>query len=700
MAREHDTLTKHHDLTTRLLALVASIVLVVGLMLVPALANADEGSGQAATGIASATDTADKAGTAKKTAADDTPILTDFPKKYFSVDEIDSQTYSTKTIIPKLTVTDDDTGSILATTDYSVSYQIDSGGTWVDVTEIINAGDYKVTVTGKNDYEGETIERPFTVTGAPVTITAKDAEKDYDRFPLRQPGFEVEGMPEGDMHIFIVEMTNDSVLTYADDIDNVIATVDGVDVTPYEATAVGNYLVTARNGELRVRKVWLQISAQQQAYTYNSSPQGPVGTYTDDLDKYVYVQGLVEGDNLTSITLSGSSTAAGYLLSQIKPTDAEIDYGKATGSYDINYVSGNLIINKAPLTITANEQAWKYNGTAQGLDNVIYTKNLDRYVTVEGIQGDDSLKSITLNGKATNAGEYAGKIMPSAASVVDPYGNENLYDYDITYVGGPLLIGKAAVLIKAKNQIYPYTGSPQGEHNETYTYDLDSKVEVVGLWGSDALTSITLNGQEINVGKYADKIMPSAAEFGGATGNYEVQYAPGTLIIERDLGPVAEYKVVSGASGSWSQGSDAVLTFTFKRTVDDDLTFSHFTGIKVDGTAVPQTDSSGKVNWTAEKGSVIVSLQPSFMETLAEGDHTISATFDDGVDATAPFAVKTASSNGNGNGGSSGNSSGNSSSGTTARTGDPLQSAAALALALSAAASIGLLLAARRLRRI
>ncbi|MBR3226128.1 MAG: hypothetical protein IKF78_12475 [Atopobiaceae bacterium] len=49
-------------------------------------------------------------------------------------------------------------------------------------------------------------------------------------------------------------------------------------------------------------------------------------------------------------------------------------------------------------------------------------------------------------------------------------------------------------------------------------------------------------------------------------------------------------------------------------------------------------------------GSVVVTLHPSYLETLGVGDHTLAAQFDDGNDAMAAFTVKdaTASSGGAG----------------------------------------------------
>ncbi len=96
------------------------------------------------------------------------------------------------------------------------------------------------------------------------------------------------------------------------------------------------------------------------------------------------------------------------------------------------------------------------------------------------------------------------------------------------------------------------------------------------------------------------------------------------------------YRNTEGAGGEWTKGSSDSLQMTFKRSVVDSETFSHFTGIRVDGKAVDASD------YTAEAGSVIIKLNPSFLETLTVGEHVLTVQFDDADDAEADFTVKEA----------------------------------------------------------
>ncbi|MBQ9043619.1 MAG: leucine-rich repeat protein [Eggerthellaceae bacterium] len=83
---------------------------------------------------------------------------------------------------------------------------------------------------------------------------------------------------------------------------------------------------------------------------------------------------------------------------------------------------------------------------------------------------------------------------------------------------------------------------------------------------------------------------------------------------------------------AYTKGSNEALSFTFKRTSYDNRTFERFEGILVDGAAV---DAS---SYTAVAGSVVVTLKAAYLETLAEGDHALTAQFADGS-ATADFKV-------------------------------------------------------------
>lgn len=140
-----------------------------------------------------------------------------------------------------------------------------------------------------------------------------------------------------------------------------------------------------------------------------------------------------------------------------------------------------------------------------------------------------------------------------------------------------------------------------------------------------------------------------------------------------------------GFGTTWTKGSGDSLRLTFKRIEDDDQTFNRFAGILVDGQSVAE----GTSNYTVAKGSAIISLQPSYLETLSVGQHVMKAVFDDG-EAQASFEVKAGSSNSDkADSGSAGSSSAATkpSSSNAAKTDDPLAALSAIAVTLAVASA-------------
>ena len=94
---------------------------------------------------------------------------------------------------------------------------------------------------GNGSNNGNGFRYSGTIETTKVTLSSKIAS-DILKFPLE----------EGDDHTFAVTMTTDSTITQPGTKPNVIASVDGVEVTTNVDTSVGNYHVTTKNGTLTV----------------------------------------------------------------------------------------------------------------------------------------------------------------------------------------------------------------------------------------------------------------------------------------------------------------------------------------------------------------------------------------------------------------------------------------------------------------
>ena len=126
-------------------------------------------------------------------------------------------------------------------------------------------------------------------------------------------------------------------------------------------------------------------------------------------------------------------------------------------------------------------------------------------------------------------------------------------------------------------------------------------------------------------GWYADEACTTAYNFNAPVGTSGATLYPKWIPIE--------YTLTEGANGSWTRGGEDGLVFRATRTNNGEATFEHFTGVKVDDNTL------GTSNYAATSGSVIVTLTPAYLATLAEGEHTLEIMFNDGSSVTTTFII-------------------------------------------------------------
>lgn len=108
-----------------------------------------------------------------------------------------------------------------------------------------------------------------------------------------------------------------------------------------------------------------------------------------------------------------------------------------------------------------------------------------------------------------------------------------------------------------------------------------------------------------------------------ATGH---RYENGKCTVCSAVDPAFKAMIIEGANGKWQKGSEDVLSFT------SNAAFVDFLKVQVDG---KDLDAS---NYTVEEGSTIVTLKPSYLETLSAGKHTLAIVSDTGT-AETEFTV-------------------------------------------------------------
>ena len=101
------------------------------------------------------------------------------------------------------------------------------------------------------------------------------------------------------------------------------------------------------------------------------------------------------------------------------------------------------------------------------------------------------------------------------------------------------------------------------------------------------------------------------------------------------------YQITEGENSSWSKGSKDKLVFRFIQCGIEDDAFESF--LAAGGKIYIDDVEISSDNFSAEKGSVIISIIPELLETLSVGEHTLTIKFENSVSFSTKFVVKAAS---------------------------------------------------------
>ena len=196
----------------------------------------------------------------------------------------------------------------------------------------------------------------------------------------------------------------------------------------FTPTLPSDYQPVTASVAINVQPAPLTITASAQSKTYGQTVAFGSGStlFTSS--------GLQNGDTIGTVTLAvsgnGGAATASVAGSPYTITPSAATGGTFTpGNYTITYATGNLTLNKAALTITANNRT-KTFGQAVTFAGTEFTPN--------GLLNGDTVTSVTLtsSGAAANA-TVAGSpysIVPSAAA------GSGLGNYAISYVNGLLTV--------------------------------------------------------------------------------------------------------------------------------------------------------------------------------------------------------------------------------------------------------------------
>ena len=356
----------------------------------------------------------------------------------------------------------------------------------------------------------------------------------------------------------------------------------------------------------------LRITASNQSKVYGTVANLGSTAFTSS--------GLVNGDTISSVTLSSTGSAATasvagspYAIVPSSPAGT----GFVAGNYNITYVNGSLTVTAAPLTITASAQSKTY-GVLANLGTTAFTAS--------GLANGDTVGGVTLTSTtgapATAAvGSYA--IVPSAATG----GTFTASNYNISYVNGTLTVTPAALVITPNAQSKTY--------GTTLTL-LGTAFTSTGLANGQTIGSVTLaSAGTVATASVSGSPYPITAS--NATGgtftpsNYSISYVPGVLTVTQATPTVSAWPTAaaitygSTLANSTLSGGTASVGGSFAFTTP---TLAPAAGTAAQSVTFTPTDNidyksvTGTVNVTVNKAALTVTANNQskvFGQTMTVG---------------------------------------------------------------------------------
>ncbi|MCC9018825.1 MBG domain-containing protein [Flavobacterium lipolyticum] len=489
------------------------------------------------------------------------------------------------------------------------------------------AGSYDITVGGgiSDKYDFTYAKGTLTVNKAQLTVTAGNQSRAYGAV---NPDLTVSysGFVNGD--------TAGSLTTVPSAATSAVASspLGSYDITVSGGTS-GNYDFTYVNGILTVNKAQLTVTAGNQSRAY--------GAVNPDLT--VSYSGFVNGDTAGSLTTAPSIATSAVASSSAGSYDITVS-GGISDKYDFTYVKGILTVNKAQLTVTAGNQSKAYGAVNPNLT-----------VSYSGFVNGDTAGSLT-----TAPSAVTSAVASSSAGSYDITVSGGSSDkYDFIYAKGILTIGKVPLIVTADNKSKIY-----GAANPVLTLsysgfvngDTAGSLTTVPSAATSAVASSPAGSYGITVS-------------GGTSGNYDLTYAAGTLIIGK-----APLTVRADNKSKVYGAANPVLTLSYSGFVNGDtvgslttapsattsavassstgtypITISGGTSGNYDFTYVNGTLTIGKTLLTVTQITVGTKVYPNPVKTInylmACGENNVNVALSNATNATftpaANFTINT-----------------------------------------------------------
>lgn len=318
------------------------------------------------------------------------------------------------------------------------------------------------------------------VVAVPITVTYGDAVPTYQYQIIGFKGSDTERDLSGSLQFACDYAAGSSVGSYA--------------ITP-SGYASENYQIVFESAALTVQKKALTITARNRSITYGAA--APTYQYN--------ASGFVLGESLSD--LSGSlQYNCGYIAGSAAGTYDIVPKGVSSGNYTITFTKGTLTVNRAPLTVCAENKMVNY-----GEDVPTYTVTYSGFVNSE----DETV----LNGTLIKTCSYQkGSVAGTYDIVLSGLTADN---YTITFTKGTLTVKKIPLKITADSFLIQYGGA-----KPAYNYHFDiSSVDVEKIIGTPVFTCAYGVGSSVGTYEITVSGLESAA--------YAISYESGTVTVEK-----------------------------------------------------------------------------------------------------------------------------------------------------------------------
>ncbi|WP_392544136.1 MBG domain-containing protein [Oryzobacter telluris] len=275
-------------------------------------------------------------------------------------------------------------------------------------TVALNAN-YALTYVGAN----------LTIAQRPITVTADPKSKTYGN---ADPAF--------------TYAISSGTLAYTDAFTGTLTRGPGEDVGSYTIrrntlSAGPNYDLTYVSAELTIGQATLNVNAVPKAKTYGDSDPAFTWTYT----------GFRNGDTSSTTTIGGSAgctrvtgdsvAASPYTITCTAGSLSALNYGFTTGT------TAYLTIGQRPVTVTAAPKSKTYG-------------DADPALTYSITSGTLAYTDAFTGGLTRDPGENVGTYTIRKNTLTAGS------NYDLTYLGSNLTIGKATLTVTAKDKVREY----------------------------------------------------------------------------------------------------------------------------------------------------------------------------------------------------------------------------------------------------